>query len=238
MTKIERILVLNDFHIPFQDRKTLDNVYSCIKDMKPNKIYLLGDIIDFYSVSRFDKDPTRALTLEKELKKTQVELKKLRNTTDAEIIYVHGNHEERLRKYILRNAKELFWVKELKVENLLGLKELKIKYVNKRWTNYKGTLYSHMNRASGYGGYTAKNIGQRIFKDVIHGHSHKTGKVRMNQFTFIDNGCLCELNAEYLECPSDWTQAFTVVTHKDGKKYIEQVDIIDHKFIYGGKMYG
>ena len=238
--KNERIIAINDLHIPFHDNKTLEPVYKFIKEYQPDKLIMCGDMIDFYSISRFDKDPSRKLNLEKELKVVSKELKRLRSKTDGEIYYIKGNHEERLNKYVIRNARELYWMDSLSVDSMLGLKDLDITYINERSNTYRGTTYSHMNRSNSYGGYSAKNIGQRLFGDLIHGHSHKVGKVRMGEFTFIDNGCLCELKADYLESPaiSGWAQAFAIVTHHEGRKYMEQVDINKHRFIYNDTVYG
>jgi hypothetical protein len=143
----------------------------------------------------------------------------------------------RLQKYINHNAPELSWVKALQLERILGLEEHKIKYVKKRWIEYKGVIYSHMDKANKYGGYTAKNIGVDLSTSVVHTHSHKVGHVQINDRHFYDNGCLCDVDAPYLEGPSLWGQAFMVVQYIDGKPYFTQIPIQDHKFLLEGKLF-
>ena len=120
---------------------------------------------------------------------------------------------------------------------MLGLKENNIKFVPKRFWEYRGVLYSHLDKANKYGGYTAKNIGTDYFKPLVHTHSHKVGHVRVGDLDFYDNGCLCELEAEYLKGPSVWTQAFMVVDYIKDKPHFTQIQLKDHKYIWNEKLY-
>ncbi len=238
--KPEKILVMNDLHVPFQDKPLMKKMYKFIEKHQNefDKIFLLGDWIDFYSISRFDKDPERRLYLKKEVDMAKKELEKLREVyPKGEIWYLKGNHEERVEKYIKRNAQELYWVEGLKLEKLLDLDELDIKYINKRYFKYKGLIYSHLIKANKYGGYSARNLGVDIQNSLIHGHSHKSGKVRMGKYDFYDNGCLCKLDAEYLKVPASWTHSFAVVEVYGNESYINQIDIKNRKFIYKGVRY-
>jgi len=234
----ERLVVLNDIHIPFHDTETLKSVYFGMKDAKPDKIILAGDICDFYSISRFDKDPTRRLNLQDEVERVQTVLRDMKKKfPKVEFTFIPGNHEERLQKYVLRNAPELFWLDETKLENLLGLKELGMEFVPRRWLEYRGVIFSHLDRANKYGGYTAKNLGLDIGKPVVHTHTHKVGHVAMRDVDFYDNGCLCELDADYLSGPSPWRQAFMIVDYIDNQPHFTQIPITDHKFVFNGKLY-
>lgn len=236
--KHEKLILLNDIHIPFEDKQTLQSVYSGIKYTKPDTIILGGDIVDFYSISRFDKDPQRRLRLETEIEPTKEFLANLRKIApNSKIIYLEGNHEERLQKYINHNAPELAWVKALQLERILNLEEYGIKYVKKRWIEYKGVIYSHMDKANKYGGYTAKNIGVDLSNSVVHTHSHKVGHVQVADRHFYDNGCLCEMQADYLTGPSMWGQAIMMVDYVGKDIYFTQIPIQDHKFLLDGRLF-
>ena len=234
----ERIVVLNDIHIPYQDNKTLQAVERGVKYLKPNKIILAGDIVDFYTVSRFEKDPSRKLDLEDEVGQAKDWLKGLvKQNPRADIIYFDGNHEDRLKKYVINNAPELHWVDGVRLPSLLGLKDIGVRYHPKRYYEYKGVLYSHLNRSNKYGGYTAKNLGSDFGKNVVHGHSHKVGHVAVGDTNFYDNGCLCDMNVDYMEGPSLWTQAFMVVDMIGNKPFFTQIPISDHKFVLDGRLF-
>jgi len=235
----ERLIVLNDIHVPFEDKQSLDAVYRGMRDMKPDKIILAGDIFDFYSISRFEKDPRKRVDLGDELGEAKRFLRDFRRRfKQPEIFYMRGNHEDRLQKYVLANAAQLAWVEGLELANLLDLEEEDIQLVDKRWFEYRGVIISHMNRSNKYGGYTAKNIGMDVGKPLVHTHSHKVGHVSIGEGRdFYDNGCLCQLQADYLESPSNWTQAFMVVDYVDNKPHFTQIQLDNHKFTWNGKLY-
>lgn len=63
----EKVIFLGDVHFPYQDKKALALVTEFLAWYKPDYIYLIGDICDFYALSSFDKDPARLLSLQEEL---------------------------------------------------------------------------------------------------------------------------------------------------------------------------
>ena len=48
------IIQLDDIHIPFQDKLTLNVLYKFLADFKPSQIVIAGDMLDFYELSSFD----------------------------------------------------------------------------------------------------------------------------------------------------------------------------------------
>ena len=52
MATSEMHVVLSDQHIPFQDPVLEDLTVDFLKEHKPTTIHLLGDVLDFYSLSR------------------------------------------------------------------------------------------------------------------------------------------------------------------------------------------
>ncbi len=51
-------VVLSDVHCPFEDKSVCRMALAFIREHRPATVHLLGDIADFYSVSRFTKDPS------------------------------------------------------------------------------------------------------------------------------------------------------------------------------------
>lgn len=239
--KHEKVAILNDIHTPFEDKHALGAVMNGIKYMKPNKVILLGDIVDFYSISRFDKNPERELHLKEEIETNYDMLQTFMKYVpkDCEVTYVPGNHENRLDNYIVKRAPELHWVPGLKWFEILKLKKLGIKHIDKRWMEYRGVMFSHLNKSNKYGGYTAKNLGTDFNRPIVHSHSHKEGHVRHGNLEFHDNGCLCDLNPEYMSeaGPSVWNHSFMVIDYIGDTHYMTQIPITNGKFIYDGRVF-
>ena len=56
-----KVLIVNDTQIPFQDVRTLEAVEKFWADFQPDLELYNGDIMDFYSISTFDKNPCSTL---------------------------------------------------------------------------------------------------------------------------------------------------------------------------------
>ena len=122
-------IVLNDLHIPFHNTIAVKMVINFIREQRPGTIHLLGDCCDLYSVSKFDKDPARRFSLQDELDAVRDWLRELRDCAPrARIIYSEGNHEYRLRKYLISEAKALAGLRSLTLEKLLDFDTLKIRF--------------------------------------------------------------------------------------------------------------
>jgi len=83
---------------------------------------LNGDIVDFFNLSRFDKDPTET-SLRNELDTTRQFLGWLRQEfPNARIIFKLGNHDERMGIYVRQKAPELWGVQSLMLPHLITAK--------------------------------------------------------------------------------------------------------------------
>jgi len=77
----------------------------------PDEIVLLGDYADFYPVSRHAKDPSVAHALTDEIKSVNEGLDQLDKLwPKAKKVYLEGNHEWRLERYLSEQAPALFGV--------------------------------------------------------------------------------------------------------------------------------
>jgi hypothetical protein len=65
--RIDRSAFVSDLHIPHQDRDVIRVVLAFLKDWRPTFVGLVGDVVDFYQLSKFDKDPNRKLQLQDDL---------------------------------------------------------------------------------------------------------------------------------------------------------------------------
>ena len=149
-----KFIVMSDIHFPYQDDKAIKAVYKFLEQHPVDTIILNGDILDFYDVSSFDKDPERINSLQKEINLAQKFFKKLRELSpNSRIVFVKGNHCERIQRYLKKHP-ELYSLDALKLPNLLGLDKFNIEYKDKVFKI--GSLkIIHVTILLKYSGYTA-----------------------------------------------------------------------------------
>lgn len=250
------IVFVSDLHIPYEDKKVVNLFFKFLEANKKDIDYLIlgGDIIDFYSLSRFNKDPRRALNIQEDLDKVYAFMKRCREILSNvrekieqnlriqyNILFIPGNHERRLRTYKWTRAPELAYLRCLEPEELFRLNELNIKWVPKRW-RYKKIWFMHGNIISKHSGWTAQKIRAEYGVNVVCGHSHRTGKSNKTDLGGNcggwESGCLCRLDPEYLEGIANWQHGFSLINYyKDKIFYVNNIDIVKYSFIYGGKYY-
>ena len=64
-------VTIGDTHVPYQDKSAIKCAIKIIKSIEPDNIIFIGDIIDFYSISRFSKTPDRINSLQDDLDETK-----------------------------------------------------------------------------------------------------------------------------------------------------------------------
>lgn len=239
----KRVLIINDLHIPYQDIFTVALILRVIKDCKPDVIILNGDIADFYQISRFNKDPRTIKELQNDLNDVRQFLRQVREAAPrAQLIYCEGNHEDRLRNFLWSKSPELSSLDCLQLVELLGLRIFNIDFVPYNAIIKVNDVFKieHGDCVSKHSGWTAKAMYEKRGGCGIVGHSHRMGSHLKTSDGdtkgWFENGCLCDLNPEYVKEPN-WQQGFSMVTFIDGRFYVQQVPIIKHKFIFDGKMY-
>jgi len=236
--QFEKSIFLSDMHVPFEQHKSLKVVNSFMSWFKPDRIFLMGDIIDFYAVSTFDKDPERITSLQADINTAHKILKGMRaSNTKAEITYIEGNHEHRLQKYLWKHP-EISSLDALSMTNLLHLDELKITYVNQfESIKYHKFLIEHGSVVRQQSAYTARAMLEKRGMSGISGHTHRMGAHYLTNmsgsYAWFETGCLCDLHPEYVVGQPNWMNGFSI-GHFKGKRFnIEQIPIVDNHASYG-----
>lgn len=171
-----KILFLNDIHVPYHCIKSVRAAISYAKKKQVNGVILNGDSADFYQLSKFSRNPSKA-NLREEIELMQDFLKELRRHFPSEkIIFKTGNHENRLHRYIYDKAPELYGIEALSLYELLKLKELNIDYIHSEQNIHIGKLRCiHGHEYGGGGGINvARGMRLKANANVIFGHFHKT----------------------------------------------------------------
>lgn len=236
------MVIVNDLHIPYHDPLTVSLALKAIKDIRPDYICINGDIIDFYTISRFSTDPARRKDLQQDLDSTRSIIKEIKEASDARIFLCAGNHEDRLRQYLWTKAPELAELRDLDIRHQLGLDIFDIDFAPYDSIVKVNNVFKieHGDSVSKHSGWTAKAMYEKRGGCGIVGHSHRFGSHLKtcdgDTYGWYENACLCDLNPEYVKEPN-WQQGFAVVTFIKDRFFVQQVPIIKHKFVFNGKIY-
>jgi predicted phosphodiesterase len=243
-----KIVVASDAHFPHGDDKVILLFERFLKDYKPDVLVFNGDLLDCETISKFDSVPGGSL--KEELFMCKEFLSDIRRILpNTEIHYILGNHEMRLRSYLIRNIKDpttFNVIKErLSLADLLDLDKLKIDFhdlpenISRFDDNYiykEGFYIGHWNRVSKNSAYTVKLLVEDKGVSVIQGHTHRLGlyfKKTLNK-TLIgaESGCLCKTEPDYCVNPN-WQSGFCII--ENGTPHL--IYINNYKFSYGEKIY-
>ncbi len=232
----ERHLAFGDTQYPDVDEKALNSVLLMNQDFKATHVWLMGDMLNVTTLSKFGFPAGYRITLGEEVK----------------IHYLEGNHELRLKKFMDRNASLLDDLDEpngektIDLPRLLNLRELGIKWTP-YWEDEKAgdTTVLHGNLARVKGGYTAQAYIDRYGESVMAGHSHRlaliertqSGKVKFG----IETGSLCkrDMVVPYVKSgQADWQQGCAIIgIDKQNTAFPAILPIIDGKVALGNKVY-
>jgi len=244
--KYRKVMVTGDYHIPFEDKKAYSIMKQYAKDYKPDIFVINGDLIDFYTISRFDSNPERKISFKKELELGRKCLTEIRDILpNADIYYLEGNHENRLQHFIWRNP-ELDGLEELALTNLLQLEENDIKFVGvdrDYWRKDTGHLIigktiimhgdSRLNGASysKYSGYSAKNTLMNLQSNIVINHTHRLGQIYhstpYSDLIGIEGGSLCQKTGT-----ANWQQGFVTFEVYRSKMVNPKLHKIDNGILY------
>lgn len=235
-------LILSDIHFPYHYLKAVLIAVEKGIEEGCDSIYLNGDTLDCYQISRFLKEGGM-MTFNEEREMFFEFIDYLKDVTNnLPIFFKVGNHEERWQHYILRNAPELQDLGELKLEKMLRLEELGIGYISGRQICRMGKLYVIHGHEFGESVFSPVNPARGLFlkakSSTLAGHNHQTSEHHENNLkgdsmACFSTGALCQLNPAYRPFAfTKWNHGFAIVTiDKDGSGNFE----VDNYRIINGK---
>lgn len=234
----QKIVQINDLHIPYHDKKTIEVFLKFLKDIKPDKLIIAGDLLDFYELSTFDKDPMRKFTIQDEIDQCYDVLKEFKKYC-SEIHFIKGNHENRLKKFLWKNP-SLASIKVLELSKLLNLDTLGITYHDFEYI-YRNFRFTHGTVVRQESGASAKAELLKYGSSMASGHTHRLcfylKTDARGTVAAYEGGCMCKLDPEYIQGVPNWQQGFLVYNFDNNRFFCQVVPILDHKFIYGNKVY-
>ena len=214
------ILILSDLHVPYHSPSAIEAAVAYAKEHYAVDVLLInGDLTDWYTISRHDKDP-RKKNLKAEIEAVGEFVGWLRpQFKKATCIWKYGNHEERWDKYIWNNSPELADVANVQLHQILNLEKHNIEYVDGQRPIMCGNLpvfHGHeLPRGMSSPVNPARGAFLRTYHTVLHGHLHRSSThvepdLWQSETTCWTTGCLCGLRPEYARI-NKWNHGFAVV---------------------------
>jgi hypothetical protein len=233
-----KVAMPTDEHFPYQDNRARNLAMRIVSDFNPDLRICGSDGMDFYALSKFDKDPKRMDGLQNEVDQWIAGQKEWRDASpNALPFFLVGNHEDRLRKYLWKHP-ELSGLRALELPNLLEFEKLGIETnETAEYVLYKKLLIRHGLYARMHSGYSAKAELEKEFYSIsiLTGHTHRGGSI----YATTRNGvveahecfCLCTLEPEYIQHPN-WQQGIVLAEVTSKSLSVESIPF----FLRGKKL--
>jgi hypothetical protein len=260
------VAFLGDQHVPFHCVELHELVLEWLREEKPQRVVLLGDLLDFDAISRWSPEPEHTAGVQETIDAAYRVLADYRSAApDARFEMLAGNHEDRLRNSIIKNLGALYGLRRadeplepsvLSTEYLLRLDELGIEYVGSDVGSYDHARVRVSDELQGIHGFVArKGSGASALSTLDHlrvstvqGHTHRASAVYRTQWT-IDNeprtlvaaeaGTLAEIRDGLGHAARpDWQQGFaTASVWGDGLFSLDLAIYVDGALLWRGRRY-
>lgn len=222
--RLRRALIIPDCHVPYHNRKAFSLMLEA--SGKVDEVVLLGDFADIYNASSHVRDPRLSQFLIDEIAAVNAAMDLIEKAhPKAKKVFLEGNHEYRLQRYIFQHAPALFGLTQLQDLFQIGSRPSWSWLPYQRDQAYKilgSDLYArHTPLAS-----NAKSGLQRAFVSYIHGHTHQISEAQAVGLDQKVRVALCpgwlgdsRLKAfDYLASPAQWQLGFAIVSVEGSSK--------------------
>jgi len=232
---IKKVGILSDIHFPYHNLEALTIAIKYLRSEKIDCLYLNGDIMDFYSISRHEKDPDMR-DFKREVEMNREFLQKIRDLfPNIPIYYKLGNHEQRYARSLQVQAEEFAQLHDLQFDIFFRLDKLNFTIVND-WQGMEmgDLLVIHGHELYGAGGINpSQNLMNKTLCNTLMGHVHRTSttqkKTAFKQFiNTYTTGCLTSLSPKYMPF-SAHNHGFAIVEINEGKSKVFNYQIKDGK---------
>lgn len=221
------ILVVSDIHSPYHNAAVLDIAIKYGIGEGCTSILINGDLVDWYTLSRFRKDVTKP-KLSDELKRDQEVLEWMLSFFPGQKVYKAGNHEERWAHFIWNNTPMFADIEYLQMHKVLRLEELGCSWVDDQRIVKIGklpVLHGHeVPSGRSVPTQVARSMYLKLFTPSLSAHAHKTDRyaardLQEAEITTWTAGCLCDIHPEYSRAGNQWNHGFAIVKVDKGGDY-------------------
>ena len=173
--------------VPTHDEAAIRLCLSVMRDINPELVVLVGDNLDLPELGKYRLSPAFSHTTQASIDRAAAFAAELRACApNAEIVWLAGNHEERLVNYVLDNAKAAFGIRRgntpdswpvISVPYLCRFDDHGIQYLagypaSSFWINNKLKVI-HGNRVKSNGSTAHQYLNSESKVSVIYGHIHR-----------------------------------------------------------------
>ena len=173
-TSLKKIAFFGDVHRPYHHRKAWSLFLAVMQEFKPDILVCMGDLADFYKVSSFAKDPAREFSFKDEVEDCNLALDQLDALNPERKIFIAGNHEDRLTRYLQKEAPELFGLVDIPTLFKLDLREWE--YIPYKSHIKIGKIYCTHDVGTA-GRYSLFKAADTFQHPVVVAHTHRFGMV-------------------------------------------------------------
>ncbi len=239
LTNTELIISISDTHATFLDPFTWHCFLRAIKELKPDHVYLNGDILEGGAISRHPKIAGWTCSMNIEFGMLKEMMRQIRMVYDGDLTWGAGNHGlDRWAMYLSQVAFAVADLPELRIDNLAGLDEYGVKLSQGgtiaspegKEDDLPGTLF-HENYLIYHGKALGASPALTELRD--HGYSGQTGHVHRAGLAYSTEerggarswmstpmGCVPRAGRSYLfqKRNTGWQQGFGVAfLHPGGR---------------------
>ena len=236
-------MYLPDPHGKFIDWRAAECAFAFQRAHRPHIVIVGGDAVDFYQLSRFDKNPKRINDLQKDVDAAVRFLRLVRkHAPRARIEFLKGNHEDRMRRWSWGPGAGAHSLKCLQLPKLLELGDLGIGYHESGVLKVKNITFKHGDVVKKGAGNSARAEMEREGTSTCSGHTHRVGEVtrrtRGGFYKGVECGCLCQLNPEYGNgSVMDWAHGLGYGAFTDSGRFtLHTANIVNGKTFYGDRV--
>jgi predicted phosphodiesterase len=240
-------LILPDIHLPYEDKHAVANVLRMISDVQPHRVIQIGDLLDMKAPARWSKGKAEeyCYSVRDEAEAGDKFWESVRQAApDAELVWLAGNHEDRLRAYVNNFAPALRDIVP-SMRDLMRLDTHRVKAPRVQpHTVAPGTVAIHGKLLASQAGMSARKEMLRHNQSIVQGHTHRLGVIyeTTDRTRFaLEAGWLGDIRkATYLDFPgvANWQSGFGYF-YRDGNRVAPGViPVFDKgKFSFCGKSY-
>lgn len=223
----KKIGLIADIQCPFHDTAALQVAVSYLQQEKIDCLLMNGDVLDFYQLSSFEKDPTKRNFVQERVACVDL-LQWVKNEFPNIPIYYNldANHEYRYERYMQKKAPEIFSTELFMIEDLLHLHDIGIIPV-RGYDHIRAGRLPIVHGHTIFRGVTspvspARTVFMKMKHTCVASHCHKK-----SEYTWTDmkgethitwtTACLMSLNVEYNPHGNDYVHGFGVIKVLDTK---------------------
>lgn len=258
----------SDFHEPFSDPKLKKKFLNWLNRNKPHEGIIGGDLGDYPSQSRHRYKPEWRAKARDCVNASYLTLLDIRTASEeTDLVFLPGNHDERIRNSIIDNNEDLFDLAPADkpgqpnarsvwdLRTLLHLEELAITYIdpegNYEYASYeisKELAATHGWKVTGKSAKSAESHLETLGHSLIHGHTHRMGFYYKTIYTpnggskllqGVEAGCMCifDKGLGYAR-GANWQQGFVTYTvTPSGHVHIEPAIFYEDKLYWRNEVY-